>query len=300
MIRKEKLISKFDGLELELEMVIPDREIVGIVQLSHGMAEYKERYEEFMEYLASAGYVAVIHDHRGHGASVKNQEDLGYFYTDDMNGVVEDLHQVICKVKEEYTGLPVYLFSHSMGTLVARNYMKRYDNEISKLVLCGPPTRNDAAGIAVLLAKLSCVLTGKRHRSRLLQKLSVDSYNKGFTGKNEWICSNADTVAKYNANPLCGFCFTNNGFLNLFQLQKNAFSKKGWQVNNASIPIYIIAGKDDPVIQGEKKFMDLKNFLEETGYRNFVTKLYQGNRHELLNEVNRHKVYADIVEFISK
>lgn len=300
MIRKEKMVSEFDGLELELEIVLPDREPVGIVQISHGMAEHKERYEEFMEYLAQAGYVAVVHDHRGHGASVKKKEDLGYFYTNEIEGIVNDLHQVTVRIKEEYKGLSVSLFSHSMGTLVARNYMKRYDGEVEKVILCGPPTRNEAVSVAIALAKISSVLTGKKHRNHLLQKLAVDPYNNGYAGENEWICENEDTVSEYNADELCGFMFTNNGFLNLFQLQKGAYIKNGWMLQNPNLPIYLIGGKEDPVIQGEEKFKDLKSFLNEVGYTNISTKLYENNRHELLNERNRQEIFADIVGFLER
>ena len=130
--RKHKLISEFDGLRLDVEEVVPDR-IRGIVQISHGMAEHKERYEEFMKFLAEHDYMAVIHDHRGHGNSVNDLVELGYFYTEDIQGIIEDLHQITRWIKEQYPGLPIYLFSHSMGTLVARNYIKKYDDEIKKL-----------------------------------------------------------------------------------------------------------------------------------------------------------------------
>ena len=85
-MRKHRLISEFDGLRLDVEEVVPDR-IRGIVQISHGMAEHKERYEEFMKFLAEHDYMAVIHDHRGHGNSVNDLVELGYFYTEDIQGI---------------------------------------------------------------------------------------------------------------------------------------------------------------------------------------------------------------------
>ena len=77
-IRKYKMTSKFDGLRLDVEEVIPDR-IKGIVQISHGMAEHKERYEDFMKFLAEHDYMTVIHDHRGHGNSVNDLVELGNY-----------------------------------------------------------------------------------------------------------------------------------------------------------------------------------------------------------------------------
>ena len=90
---ERKLISEYDGLELSVKYVIPEGKVKGIVQISHGMTEHKERYEDFMSFLASNGYAAVIHDHRGHGASVNDGSDLGYFYTDDISVAEESYGQ---------------------------------------------------------------------------------------------------------------------------------------------------------------------------------------------------------------
>ena len=138
----EKIKSQKDGLELEIAIFEPSEKPKAIVQISHGMAEHKERYYPFMEFLSKKGFVCVINDHRGHGESVKKKEDHGYFYTENIDYIVDDLHQVTLFAKEKFQSLPVFLFSHSMGTLVSRNYLKKFDGEIEKLVLCGPPTEN--------------------------------------------------------------------------------------------------------------------------------------------------------------
>lgn len=137
-MKTQSIISSFDGLTLSLAISEPEVSPKAIIQFSHGMAEHKERYYPFMEYLCQNGYICVIHDHRGHGCSVKSEKDYGYFYTEDISAIVEDLHEVSQEITAQYPGLPLYLFSHSMGTLVARNYLKKYDNLVSKVVLCGP------------------------------------------------------------------------------------------------------------------------------------------------------------------
>ena len=103
---KEWTRSWFDGLGLSLMYTKPEGDIKGVLQISHGMCENKERYLPFMEYLAEQGYAAVIHDHRGHGKSVKRKEDLGYFYGGRDKGIVEDLHQITCWIKERFPGKP--------------------------------------------------------------------------------------------------------------------------------------------------------------------------------------------------
>lgn len=119
------LTSKQDGLKLHVLLMEPEQSPKGIVQICHGMAEHKERYEPFMQMLCNNGYISVIHDHRGHGKSVKNAADLGYFYDDSGKAIIEDAHQVTTWMKERYgEELPYHLFGHSMGSLVVRCYLK--------------------------------------------------------------------------------------------------------------------------------------------------------------------------------
>lgn len=293
----EHIASAFDGLPLELAVSEPTGKARGIVQFSHGMAEHKERYFGFMEYLSRNGFVCVIHDHRGHGASVRNAEDLGYFYTTDPDGIVDDLHQVTLYAKEHYPELPVFLFSHSMGTLVARNYLKKYDGEIEKLVLCGPPTYNGLSWLAILLAHGTHLFHGDRYRSAFLNRLSDGSYNKGFSEEGEWLNSDPEEVAVYRKDPLCGYTFTVSGYLNLFRLLHRAYRTRDWNTTNPNLEILVIAGADDPVIQTPEKVDHLVRFLGKRGYVVSGKKLYPGKRHELLLEKGREEVYRDVLTF---
>ena len=294
----KKIKSKRDGLELELAIMEPSSNPIGIVQLVHGMSEHKERYYDFMNYLAQNGYICAIHDHRGHGASLKDPSHLGYFYTEDSSVIVDDTHQVTEYLKERYPSLSISIFSHSMGTLVSRNYLKKYDHELEKIVLCGPPTENKLAGFAVFLAKISSIFYGKYKPNKFLNALSVGQYSKGYESQLGWICSNPDTVEAYEADPLCGFIFTTNAFINLFKLLESAYKSRDWRPKNIALPILLIAGEEDPVIQGKEKFKGLERFLKSLGYKNIKSKLYKGMRHEILNERDKETIYQDVLEFL--
>lgn len=111
--------------------------------------------------------------------------------------------------------------------------------------------------------------------------------------------SDLETVSSYNTDPLCGFTFTTSGFINLFQLLKSAFIKEDWNPHNTSLPIFLIAGVDDPVIQGKQKFNELEEVLKEVGYENIKSKLYKDKRHELLNEIDKEIVYKDVLDFFT-
>ena len=294
----ENIISEKDCLQLEVAILEPKEKPKGIVQISHGMSEHKERYYEFMKYLSENGYICVIHDHRGHGASVKNKRDLGYFYTEDINYIIDDLYQITKYIKNKYPDLKINLFAHSMGPLVARGYLKKYDDKINKMILSGPPTENSMALLGLMIAKFLNIFYKKNVPNKLLNNLTFGNYSKDVNKKNEWICLNEDIVEAYNKDELCGYIFTTNGFINLYKLMINAFKKNNWNMKNKNLPIYIIAGRNDKVIQNEEKFTKLSKFITERGYKNVQSKLYNDMKHEILNEKNNKIVYKDILDFI--
>ena len=300
MIKYDEVISKCDGLKLDIAYIVPEGEVLGVIQLSHGMAEHKERYFDFMKFLASNGYACVINDHRGHGKSIKSNNDLGYFYTDNIDYIVDDLHEVTLYIKNKFKNKKIYLFSHSMGTLVSRCYMEKYDFELEKLILCGAPTYNPFTPFAIALSYTFKFFGLGKKKNKFLNTLTFGNYNKGYKDENSWLSKNTNNISVYNDDELCGFIFTTNGFINLYKLMRQAFKKNDYQVKNKNLDILLIAGSDDPVIQNEKKFIELKEFLKDMGYKNIECKLYKNLRHEILNEKTKKEVYNDILNFINK
>lgn len=151
---KRRIEASSDGLRLAMLISEPVGEPKGIVQIVHGMCEHKERYIPFMEYLSAHGYVCAIHDHRGHGETVLNEEDLGYMYKGGWRALVEDIKLVQNEIKASYPALPYTLFGHSMGSMAVRSFTKRYDDSIDTLFVCGCPSYNPAGGAGRLLASL--------------------------------------------------------------------------------------------------------------------------------------------------
>ena len=304
-MKRELLIinSKCDNLPLSVAVFEPEGEVKGVVQFAHGMAEHKERYFGFMEYLAEAGYATIINDHRGHGSSVLSPDDLGYFYDETTTYITKDVHQLTEYIKERIPGVPVYLFGHSMGSIVAREYLKHYDKDVDKVVLCGAPGSNPVAGVAKFLIKMQTKKHGNRYRSPLMYNLSVGGYAKAVPGAEtecDWLSVNKENVAAYIKDPLCGFKFTLNGYKNLIGLLAAIFDNYGWKLANKNIPIHFIAGSADPVIGKESHWLASQNFLLKLGYNNVTGKLYEGLRHEILLEDSKEEVYKDVVEFLEK
>jgi len=299
--KKFTIKSSDEQLELECYMKIPDEEIKGIIQFSHGMAEHKERYFDFMSYLTENGYITIIHDHRGHGKSITEENDLGYFYDKTGKMITEDLYVITEKIKKDYPNIPYYIFAHSMGTLVARNYIKDHDDELDGIILCGAPYRNPMAKMGIILSDIIEKFKGEKYRSKLLQYIAFNSFNDKFEENipNKWINSDIDKVKEYNKNPLCGYIFTINGFKNLFSLLMDAFNKEEYKVKNKKLPIFFIAGEDDPVIGTKEQFKESMDFLKNLGYEDIKSRIYFSLRHEILNEKNNAEVYKDVLEFLN-
>lgn len=303
-MKKEKFIvqSPSDGIDIQCVVFEPETPPKGIIQIVHGMCEYKGRYEEMMEYFANRGYIAVAHDQRGHGETAKDSADLGWFGDKTGEAIVEDAVAVTREIKKRYPNLPLTLFGHSMGSMVVRCYLQKHDTEIDKLIVCGSPSANPLAGIAVGLTKAIALFKGERHRSGMLSYLSTGKGNDKFPneGQSAWLSRNRENIDKYNDDPYCKYIFTCNGFENLFRLMKNTYNKKRYQVKNPKLPIRFVSGSDDAVLVSEEKWLKAHDCLRAVGYENVSGKLYHGLRHEIHNELGREEVLADLYAFVEE
>ena len=177
-----------DGVQLSTLVIAPESP-KAVLQLVHGMAEHKERYIPFMNYLSEMGYACVICDLRGHGETVTDPKDLGWMGKGGMKALVDDVHCVTDWAKAQYPGLPFFLFGHSMGSMIVRSYLKRYDRDIDGLIVCGSPSQNPAAGLGDFLAGCISLFRGPRYRSQFLANLCTGNNDKKFKDdgiKNAW------------------------------------------------------------------------------------------------------------------
>jgi len=295
--------SPIDSLELSCLLTLPPAGIIpkAIVQLSHGMCEHKERYIPFMEFLSGNGYVCIINDHRGHGASVASSTDLGYLGKGGWNALIEDTKAVADHVKSLFPGLKHHLFGHSMGSMVVRGFTKRYDDSIDSLFVCGSPSDNPAKGVGKALAALIGCVCGWHYRSGLLQKMSFGAFNKPFRNEkyhSAWVCSDPQVLDEYHSDPLCQYIFTANGFFNLMALMQYCYSSQGWTMNNPSMPVHFISGAMDPCRGTDKALRKANDLMIKVGYANSDLKMYSGMRHEILNETDKQTVWNDVLNLL--
>lgn len=302
--------SGSDGLALALLRIEPEAsEIRGIVQLVHGMSEHKERYVPFMRFLAKHGYLCVIHDNRGHGGSVRSAEDLGYLYEGGYKAFIEDILDICIETKEYVSQrcpgrkIPYILLGHSMGSLAVRCFIRRYDAEIDALCVMGCPSLMKGMRAGLALVSILAAVKGDHSHSALADKILLSSLSKRYEKEgleNAWISSDRKEVEKYNADPLCGFTFTLNGYRNLVKLVLLCYRKHGFALNRPSLPIRFFSGAEDPCGISRKDIARAAGLLKHAGYKDVRVRLYPGMRHEILKEKKRAWVYKDILAFLEE
>lgn len=308
MNKEEFFYDSRDGKsKLHAVRYTPDEgaDIRCVVQIVHGMAEYFERYEEFAEFLTDRGCVVTGEDHMGHGQSVGKGGKYGYFCDQDPATVlVRDVHRLKKATQALYPEVPYIIMGHSMGSFITRNYMFRYGTGIRAAVIMGTGMQPAALlAASKVLGHIQKFFLGPKHVSRLMDRLAFGSYNKQIGNPATpfaWLSRDGERVERYMADPLCGFVFTVNGFLTLFELISRLGKKENLERVPATLPVFMLSGDADPVGDYGKGVRKAYESLRDAGVENITLKLYEGGRHELLNETNRDEVMSDIYQWIEE
>ena len=306
MIKKEDFYFDSRDGEHKIHAVkwVPDVEKpVCILQIVHGMSEYIDRYDAFANYLADRGILVVGDDHLGHGKSVRPGETYGYFCKEDAPTVlVRDEHRLKKMMQEQYAGVPYIIFGHSMGSFITRNYLFRYAAGIDGAIIAGTGMQPKPALVSgMIIAAVQKIIFGGTHVSKILDKMSFSAYNKRIKSPKtsfDWLSGNEDNVRRYIDDPMCGFVFTVNGFETLFKLIYNLHDTEKLKKMPSNLPIFFVAGAEDPVGNYGKSVEQVCRSFREAGMENVQIKLYPNDRHELLNETDKEDVYGDIYRWI--
>ena len=316
-IRDYNFVSSNGYTPVRVRAWIPNAEKKGIFQLVHGMSEHIERYNDFAMFLAEKGFIVIGNDLLGHGKSVDRDEDLGYISI-PVKGLdkkramqntgsaylVRDIRHITKMTKKHFPGLPYIIMGHSMGSFLVRRYIMEYGDEVDGAVIMGTGNiKNAAVNTARTMINTLKLKYGERHRSANIYKVLETKFNEKIDdaiSENAWISTLNDEVMKYDNDPLCGFRFTLNGFDTILTTLKFINDEKNMERIPKNLKILIVSGKNDPVGdygEGVKKvYENLKN--QRISDVNMI--LYDGCRHEILNDVLRDKVYNDIFEWINE
>lgn len=302
---RELQLPSNDGIH-QLHVVVwePSGDVKAILQISHGMVEFIERYDAFAKFLNEKGVLVIGNDQLGHGHTAGRDEDLGYFCKENKSAtVVKDLHTVTEYAKKQYPNVPYFLFGHSMGSFMARRYLMTYGTELTGAVICGTGKQ---ASVTLAVGKLICAIIklfkGERFRSDFINQASFGTYNERFKPirtKNDWLTKDTEIVDWYNQHKFCTFNFTINGYQTLFEVLTFIQKKENVEKIPKKLSIYMIAGEEDPVGNYGAGVRSVYETYQAVGIQDIDIKLYPTDRHEILNETDRETVYQDVWDWLA-
>lgn len=303
MTREDLTLSSAAGGSIHAVLWEPEGEPRAVLQITHGMAEYIDRYEDFAAYLAERGFAVAGHDHPGHGGSVRAPADLGFFGEgDNADALIRNMKTVTLEAKRRNPGLPVFLFGHSMGSVFVRRYLALYGGEIAGAVVAGTVWLSPAlAKTGLNIARAVCRTKGVRSLSPLLDSITLGNNAKAFPGEGAlaWLTSDPSVVAAYEADPLCGFPFTAGAYRDFFSVMLSVAREEDFDNIRRSLPLLIVSGELDPV-GGKRAVEKLAARYRQLDFADVTEKIFPGDRHEILNERDRAEVYAYIAGWLEK
>ena len=283
---------------------LPEGKPKATVQIAHGIAEHCGRYDGFCGFLRDNGFAVYINDHLGHGKSIYDETELGFFdYKDGWMKTVEDMHTLFVMSVHDFPDVPHVIFGHSMGSFLTRTYLAEHSNDFDGAVICGtshmPRTLvKSGKALASALAAVS-----PKKRSKFLENMAFGSYNKCFEPTRtsyDWLTRDEAVIDRYIEDPLCGFISTTRLFADLMTGLDFITDSKNIDKINKDIPVFFISGSMDPVGENGKGVQRAYAYFRAAGIKDVSLKLYPDDRHEILNELDKDEVYADILSWINE
>ena len=281
-------------------------EYKAILQITHGMVEFIERYIPFAEFLTEKGYMVVGHDHIGHGASVASKEDWGYFCEGNPSDVlIEDMHKLRTLIQEDNPDVPYFMLGHSMGSFMLRKYLAIHNDNLRGAIIMGTGfIPENMTSLALTLTGVITRLFGSKHRSKLIQSLAFGADYKDFdmTGEhpeNSWLTKDVEIVNTYYNEPRCTYMFTVNGYKGLFEAVNFSCNPENAAKIPKKLPLFIVSGAQDPVGGLGKGVKDVYDMYKGADMLDLTYKLYENDRHEILNETDKEVVFEDLLAWMN-
>lgn len=308
-MRKDFYYPSSDGVtDIHAVEWIPENEIKTILQISHGMVEYIMRYQDFARYLNRYGIYVTGNDHLGHGESVSSIH--GYFHHPDGNEcLIEDIHKLRCITEEKYPDIPYFVLGHSMGSFLIRQYIMIHGEEIAGAIVMGTGSQSSATlALGKTICKTMAAVKGWDYQCEPVHRMAFASYNKRLEPVRtpyDWLTKDEEIVDAYMQDPWCTFTFTLNGFYQMFRGIE--YIQKDENIRNIpeDCPVLLVSGEEDPVGdygKGVRKvYQSYRKIRKDNESKKLVRlRLYPGDRHEILNEKDREKVYRELRIWIMK
>ncbi|MCH5153074.1 MAG: alpha/beta hydrolase [Clostridiales bacterium] len=295
-------LSRFtshDGREVQLYVWDNVTKPKAVVKIAHGMAEHSARYDDFAQYLNSRGYIVVMNDHRGHGLTAA-KDSLGYEEGDMWTNNVKDQLAILDYCREKWH-LPLFMMGHSYGSFITQAVIEEHP-DVAGFIVCGSNFMKGASfSLCRVIASSMCRHKGGRYPAQLIVNLSFKMYEKKFPGENAWLNREEAEVKKYNDDEMSGFVCSANFYRSFMNGIRNLYRNEFYSQIDTDKPLLLIAGGDDPVGSYGKGVKKLHKFYcDKVGSKDVTLHLYDGARHEILNERCKQQVYDDVVEWLDR
>ncbi|MDN3694432.1 alpha/beta fold hydrolase [Chryseobacterium tructae] len=270
----------------------------------HGMQEHSGRYTEIAEYFANHGIAVLTYDHLGHGKSVKDKSEIGFFQLEKPDErLIADVEMMADHLAGQYPNVPHFILGHSMGSFITRCLLQKASNKFTGAIITG--TGGPLPGIDLLRSYLSLAnMIAPKHRT-FLNSIFTKVNNKQFKkdkdfGDTSWLSINPKNRKAFEQDKLCGIPFTHNAFYTLFTVYKRATSKNWAASISPSFPFLFVSGQNDPIGDFSKGVMLTVHNLKSDGFQDVDANIYPEMRHEILNEEIREQVLNEIYDWILK
>ncbi len=283
----------------------PEGEAVAVLQICHGMVEFIDRYDAFATFLAGHGYYVVGNDHLGHGESVESDEKHGYFAHPNGNEcVIADIHTLRKRTMEKFPDIPYFMLGHSMGSFLVRQYIESYGEGLAGVIIMGTGSQsNSSLNVGKTLCRTTASLRGWDYRSDRIDNMAFGSYNQAFEPARtpmDWLSRDEAVVDAYLNHPWCTFQFTVNGYYHMFSGMQAAQDENRIRQIPKSLPMLLVSGACDPVGENGKGVETAFKSYRDAGISDVRMKLYENDRHEILNELDRDVVFTDLLAWLEE
>lgn len=310
---KNFTLTAEDGALLSCNYWLPDKTITPRAQvlLVHGMLEHSRRYDYVASSFVNSGFIVLGYDQRGHGKTAeiaaKDRKDgkntRGILAEKEgFSKVVSDLNTVFKAAKQAFPSLKVILLGHSFGSFVTLSFIERFTPLLDACIVCGTSGPMGAlARAGYLYSLLMKRLLGGETCSKLMQNFIFCRYLKRIkevkTGF-EWLSSNQTNIDAYFNDKYCGGVASTSFFVDMLGGVIQVNKTKNISKIDKRLPLYLIAGEEDPVGNYGRGVKSLYERCKKCGIISIDIKLYKGDKHEIFNELDRDLVIEDTIKWI--
>lgn len=299
---QEVPLSGDDGRNIYAVRWLPTDAPSAVIVLAHGMGEHIMRYDSVAQALANAGYAVYGKDHRGHGRTA-DAHALGDMGEDGWVKCITDTRNLVEQTQRNHPDIPTVLLGHSMGSMLAQQFIYRHGYLLDGVVLSGSPGFGHPLSglLSVTIAQFERLRLGGASESELLQKLVFGKSNDAFDGPTatgfEWLSRDPEQVQRYVDDEYCGFVLRSASLVRLFNGAREAARPGNVATIPKQLPIYVFSGSDDPVHGDQVNIERMLKSYRAAGLTPAL-KLYPGGRHEMFNETNSEEVQADLLAWL--